>query len=132
MKAAKEHRVPLSRRAVAILKDLHRARTGEFVFPGNARGKPMSSMAMAMLLRRMGHGQFTTHGFRSTFRDWTAEQTSFPHQTAEHALAHGISDKADSAYRRGDELEKRRRLMESWAAYCEPRVSGKVVRLRRQ
>ncbi len=132
MKAAKEHRIPLSRRAVAILKDLHRARTGEFVFPGNARGKPMSSMAMSMLLRRMGREKVTVHGFRSSFRDWAAEQTSFPHQTAEHALAHGISDKSEASYRRGDELEKRRKLMESWAAFCEPRVSGKVVRLRRQ
>ena len=85
-----------------------------------------------MLLRRMGKTEITVHGFRSTFRDWASEQTSFPHETCEHALAHRISDKAEAAYRRGDQFEKRRKLMEAWAEFCEPRKSAKVVTLQRK
>lgn len=131
MKAGLEHRVPLPKRAVAILKSLKAARQGEFVFPGKRAGKPLSSMAMAMQLRRMKRADLTVHGFRSTFRDWASEQTSFPHETCEHALAHRISDKAEAAYRRGDQFEKRRRLMEAWAAFCEPRKATKVVPMQR-
>jgi integrase len=127
--AGLEHRIPLTARAVAILKSLHKLPHNDHVFPGNARGKPLSSMAMSMLLRRMGKTETTVHGFRSTFRDWASEQTSFPHETCEHALAHRISDKAEAAYRRGDQFEKRRKLMETWAAFCEPRNSAKVVTL---
>jgi integrase len=129
MKAGQEHRIPLTKRALAILADLWQARLphNDHVFPGNGRGKPLSSMAMAMQLRRMKRGDITVHGFRSTFRDWASEQTSFPHETCEHALAHRISDKAEAAYRRGDQFEKRRKLMEAWAAFCEPRQSGKVI-----
>lgn len=132
MKAGREHRIPLTARALAILKGLKLARSkhNEHVFPGNAKGKPLSSMAMAMQLRRMGREGITVHGFRSSFRDWASEQTSFPHETCEHALAHRISDKAEAAYRRGDQFEKRRKLMEAWAAFCEPKAESNVVKLK--
>jgi len=123
MKAGIAHRIPLSGRAVEILKSLMRLSHNEHVFPGNAKGKPLSNMAMAMQLRRMKRSDITVHGFRSTFRDWAAEQTSFPHETCEHALAHRISDKAEAAYRRGDQFEKRRELMETWAEFTSS-VSG--------
>lgn len=113
MKAGHAHRIPLTARAVVILKSLHKLPHNDHVFPGNAKGKPLSSMAMTMQLRRMDRGDITVHGFRSTFRDWASEQTSFPHETCEHALAHRISDKAEAAYRRGDQFEKRRKLMEA-------------------
>jgi integrase len=120
MKAGHEHRIPLPARAVEILKSSPREQHNEHVFPGNSRGKPLSSMAMTMQLRRMGRGDITAHGFRSSFRDWASEQTSFPHETCEHALAHRISDKAEAAYRRGDQFDKRRKLMEAWAAFASP------------
>jgi len=123
MKAGIAHRIPLSGRAVEILKSLTRLSHNEHVFPGNARGKSLSNMAMTMQLRRMKRSDITVHGFRSTFRDWAAEQTSFPHETCEHALAHRISDKAEAAYRRGDQFEKRRELMETWAEFTSS-VSG--------
>ena len=123
MKAGKEHRVPLSARAVAILTALQEMRTSDFVFPGNASGKPLSGMAMAMQLRRMKADDITVHGFRSTFRDWASETTSFPHEVCEQALAHAIGNKTEAAYRRGDLFEKRRKLMEAWAAYCEPKAA---------
>ena len=132
MKAGHEHRIPLTAHAVKILKSLHKLLHNDHVFPGNARGKPLSSMAMTMQLRRMKRGDITVHGFRSTFRDWASEQTSFPHETCEHALAHRISDKAEAAYRRGDQFEKRRKLMEAWAAFCEPRSVLKVVSMARK
>lgn len=114
MKAGREHRVPLSDRAVVILKML-RPLSQNSVFVGN-KGK-MSSMAMAMLLRRMGQDS-TVHGFRSAFRDWAAECTGYPHEVCEMALAHTIENKAEAAYRRGDLFEKRRRLMDDWASFC--------------
>jgi integrase len=125
MKAGHAHRIPLTDRAVELLKSL--PRVGQHVFPGNAKGKPLSGMAMTMQLRRMNRGDITVHGFRSTFRDWASEQTSFPHETCEHALAHRISDKAEAAYRRGDQFEKRRKLMEAWAAWCDRPAAGNVV-----
>ena len=84
-----------------------------------------------MQLRRMGRNNITVHGFRSTFRDWASEQTSFPHETCEHALAHRISDKAEAAYRRGDQFEKRRKLMEAWAGFCETQMASNVVAMKR-
>ncbi len=108
MKAAREHRVPLSGPAVAILEKLAEARTDAFVFPSHRRGKPLSQMAMTMLLRRMNRDDVTVHGFRSSFRDWCGNETLFPRELAENALAHVIGDKAEQAYRRGDALEKRR------------------------
>jgi len=132
MKAGIEHRVPLAGRSLAIVRLLKEARQGEYVFPGNRSGKPLSSMAMAMQLRRMKRGDLTVHGFRSTFRDWASEQTSFPHETCEHALAHRISDKAEAAYRRGDQFEKRRKLMERWGQFCESHNLTKVLPLKRK
>ena len=119
MKAGKEHRVPLSSRALAILKDVTAPENGDhaFIFPGGKHGKPLSNMAMASVLRRMGRDDITVHGFRSTFRDW-AEQTNYPNEVVEMALAHAVSDKVEAAYRRGDLLEKRRRLMADWATFC--------------
>ena len=125
MKAGHAHRIPLTERALDILKSL--PRVGAYVFPGNSKGKPLSGMAMAMQLRRMKREDITVHGFRSTFRDWASEQTSFPHETCEHALAHRISDKAEAAYRRGDQFEKRRKLMEAWTAWCNRPAAGNVV-----
>jgi integrase len=127
MKAGHEHRIPLAARAVEILKSLRKLPHNEHVFLGNGRDKPLSAMAMTMQLRRMKRGDITVHGFRSTFRDWASEQTSFPYETCEHALAHRISDKAEAAYRRGDQFEKRRKLMEAWAAFCEPCEAGMVL-----
>ena len=130
MKAGKEHRVPLSDRALEVLADL--SRDGEFVFPSGRAGKPLSNMAMLELLRGMRGRGATVHGFRSTFRDWAAEQTSFPNELCEIALAHAVSDKVEAAYRRGDMMEKRRRLMADWALYCAgpPAKQGNVTPMR--
>lgn len=118
MKAGREHRVPLSARALEIVRALHEVRISDFVFPGQASGKPLSSTALDMVLRRMSIEGATVHGFRSSFRDWAGNETSFPRELAETALAHVIGDKAEQAYRRGDALEKRRALMQAWADYC--------------
>ena len=114
MKAGREHRVPLSKRAIEILGSLPR---GEYLFP-NRGGRPLSNMAMLKTLERMGHSGVTVHGFRSTFRDWAAEMTPYPNHVVEMALAHAIGDKVEAAYRRGDLFMKRRRLMEDWAKHC--------------
>lgn len=125
MKAGKEHRVPLSPRAVEILEDA-RLLSGEHIFTGPQGGK-LSGMAMAMLLRRMGV-DVTVHGFRSAFRDWAAECTGYAHEVAEMALAHTIGNAVERAYRRGDLFEKRRRLMADWAGYCaSDRATGSDV-----
>jgi integrase len=124
MKVGREHRVPLSAPAVSVLKALTETRISDFVFPGTASGKPLSGMAMAMQLRRMKAGDITVHGFRSTFRDWASETTSFPHEVCEQALAHAIGSKTEAAYRRGDLFEKRRKLMADWANYFEPKPSN--------
>jgi integrase len=131
MKAARKHRVPLSPRSVSILRKLHKVRPGDFVFPGQARNKPLSNMALEMVLRRMKLENVTVHGFRSSFRDWAGNVSSFPREVVETALAHVIGDKAEQAYRRSDALEKRRRLMEAWASYCEPKISGNIVQIRK-
>ena len=121
MKARTEHRVALSKRALAIVKELAAARSSEFVFPGQKPGKPLSNMAMLMLLDRMGRrGAMTAHGFRSSFSDWASEVSPFSSELRETALAHTIGNKAEAAYRRGDALEKRRAMMEAWAPWCEP------------
>jgi integrase len=130
MKAGREQRVPLPPRAISILESLAQTKVGEHVFTGQQTDKPMSSMAMEMMLRRMKVQDATVHGFRSSFRDWAGNESSFPREIIEAALAHVIGDKAEQAYRRGDALEKRRRLMETWAAYCEPRTMGNIVQLR--
>jgi integrase len=120
MKANREHRVPLSPRAVEIIKELAKVRIEgcSFVFPGQRLDKPLSNMALEMVLRRMGIHDATVHGFRSAFRDWCGEETHFPREIAEAALAHVIGDKAERAYRRGDALEKRRAMMDAWDAFC--------------
>jgi len=127
MKAGREHRVPLSARAVAILRRLEALKAGAFVFPGQTRDKPLSNMAMEMVLRRMQVEDVTVHGFRSSFRDWAGNVSNFTREIVETALAHVIGDKAEQAYRRSDALEKRRKLMEAWSAYCEPKASTNVV-----
>lgn len=133
MKAHREHRVPLSPQAVKVLRSMERLRQGDYVFPGMRAGAPLSNMAMLELLKRMGRDDVTTHGFRSTFRDWTAERTSYPREVCEMALAHTVSDQVEAAYRRGDLLEKRRRLMAEWARHCEtPKVVAKVLPLRKR
>jgi integrase len=121
--------VPLSPRAVAILRQLEKLKSGEFVFPGQSRNKPLSNLAMEMVLRRMKVEDATVHGFRSSFRDWAGNVSSFPRELTETALAHVIGDKAEQAYRRSDALEKRRKLMEAWASYCEPKKAGNVVQI---
>jgi integrase len=120
MKAKREHRVPLSPRALEISREAIDAK-GVHLFPGMKEGQPLSNMAMLQLLDRMERGDLTVHGFRSSFRDWTAEQTNYPREVCEMALAHAIGDKTEAAYRRGDLFEKRRRLMLEWAKYCEQR-----------
>src|SRR5262249_10152287 len=109
MKAGKSHRVPLSDRALTILAEL--PREADFVFIGARHNAHISGMAMLMLLRRMERLDLTVHGFRSTFRDWAAEQTAYSREVAEMALAHAVGDKVEAAYRRGDLFDKRRRLM---------------------
>ncbi len=121
MKAGKEHRVPLSGAAVAILGTCERV--GPYIFSNSISGdRPMSNMALAMLLRRVVTDPkakpITVHGFRSTFRNWAAEQTSYPREVCEHALAHQLPDKVEAAYFRSDLLDKRRALMEDWAGFC--------------
>jgi integrase len=129
MKAGRDHRVPLSQRAVSILKAQAKVKTGPFVFGGQSATKPLSNMAMDMMLRRMKVEGATVHGFRSSFRDWAGNVSSFPREVTETALAHVIGDKAEQAYRRSDALEKRRKLMDAWAMYCEPNAAKNVVPL---
>jgi integrase len=118
MKAGKEHRVPLSDRALALVKALHEARVSDYVFPGEKKGRPLSGMAFAMLMRRMKVGAFTPHGFRSAFRDWCGDETTFQREVAEAALAHEAGNKVEAAYHRSDALKKRRNLMVAWERYC--------------
>jgi integrase len=127
MKSGREHRVPLSARALAILKEMqaHRHAEGAFVFPGRKNGRPLSNMTFLMLLRRMGRGDVTAHGFRSSFRNWAAERTNVPAEVAEMALAHAVSDKTVAAYNRSDLFGKRRRLMDGWAEFLKGRHQGR-------
>src|SRR5262245_60935673 len=129
MKGRREHRVPLSGQAVEMLQAL--PRTSEYVFPG-ARGQ-IANNGPRKLLGRMGSTAVTVHGFRSSFRDWAAETTHYPNHVVEMALAHAIPDAVEAAYRRGDLFEKRRKLMDAWAAYCAKVETdvGKVVSLAR-
>lgn len=122
MKGGRQHQVPLSPRCMEILAEMEKFGTTGLVFPGQNPDEPLSDMALLMLLRRMGMRHATVHGFRSTFRDWCGECTNFPRDVAELALAHVVGDQTEAAYRRATALEKRRKLMEAWAAYCEPKV----------
>ena len=111
---------------------MQQAILNDYVFPGVKEARPLSNMAMLMVLRRMYKGEFTTHGFRSTFRDWASETTAYPHEVCEMAMAHTIANKAEAAYRRGDLFEKRRRLMQDWADYCEAgQLTGEIVPIRK-
>jgi integrase len=135
MKSGRDHRVPLSDRAIEILQTTPREKDSQYLFPGGRKGKPLSNMAMAELLKGMACPSTTPgknavpHGFRSTFRDWAAERTNFPRELAEAALAHVLADKTEAAYQRGDLLEKRRRLMREWARFCESPASAGSNRL---
>ncbi|MCJ8276303.1 MAG: tyrosine-type recombinase/integrase [Bdellovibrionales bacterium] len=117
MKSGQEHIVPLSRRALEILKDLERIQHNEFIFPGKKQSKPLSDMTLLMILRRE-QLDYTVHGFRSTFKDWASERTNFTREVSEMALAHTITNKVEAAYRRGKLLLKRRSLMKSWEEFC--------------
>jgi integrase len=119
MKAGREHRVPLAPRALEIVETMKAMRVSDYLFPGRARGKPLSHVAMAKTIERIGVENATVHGFRSAFRDWCGDHTEFPREVAEAALAHMVGDKAEQAYRRGDALAKRRALMDAWAAFVD-------------
>jgi integrase len=130
-------RVPLSARAVEIAREMERIRVSDYVFPGQATGKPFSNMALLVLLKRMNSvatekwvdpadkRPITAHGFRATFRTWAEEVTGFPHAVIEEAMGHKVGGQVERAYRRTDVLEKRRELMTTWADYCEPRFLAK-------
>jgi integrase len=124
MKAGKDHRVPLSPRALAILEQLKPVDAEQdCVFPGKS-GKPLNNNKMVRLVRQLGHSDLTVHGFRSTFRDWAAERTNYQNHIVEMALAHAVGDKVEAAYRRSDLFEKRRKLLEAWTGFCASPVTG--------
>jgi integrase len=129
-KARRDHRVPLCPDVIDILQNL--PREGEYVFPGQRAGQPISNMAMLKVLKRMGRADLTVHGFRSSFRDWAAERTNYPREVCEMALAHTIGNDVEAAYRRGDLFTKRAALMRDWAHYCStaPSTAVNVVPLR--
>jgi integrase len=131
MKMGKDHRVPLSETATALLAALPVPHTG-LVFPGTQAGRPLGKTAMSLVLHPMGHG-VTVHGFRSTFRDWAAERTSVPHEVCEAALAHVVGNSVSRAYHRTDQFERRVRLMADWSSYCAGKTEsvGEVIELRR-
>ena len=131
MKGGREHRVPLSRPAHKVVKAMFEARNSDFVFAGQTPGRPLSETTLLRLLRRMNIQVATVHGFRSAFRDWAAECTNFSNEVCEAALAHAVENKVEAAYRRGDLFDKRRKLMEAWAAYCTAPKTGKVVAFNR-
>jgi integrase len=137
MKAGREHRVPLSDAAMTILEALPRVEGNSYLLPGNRHGRPLSNMALLQLMRGIGYGvdgsraDYVPHGFRSSFRDWSGEVSSFPRDVAEMALAHVIENKVEAAYRRGDLFAKRRRMMQAWADYLdELRLGARVVPIR--
>lgn len=130
MKAGEPHRVPLCPAVINLLDTIKARGTGSgYLFPGARRGKPLSNMSMTMVLRKLGHGDLTVHGFRSTFRDWCAEETHYPNIVAEQALAHTVGNAVEAAYRRGDLLEKRRALMADWASYCTTAAVSNVIQI---
>ena len=135
VKSGREHRVPLSPAALAVINAMQKVRATErddgFVFPGGKRGRPLSDPALWAALKRTGRSDLTVHGFRSSFRDWAAERTNYPREVAEMALGHAVGDKVEAAYRRGDLFQKRRRLMNEWARFCHSGAkAGKVVAIR--
>jgi integrase len=131
MKGGREHRVPLSDSAMTILTELDQSRMSEFVFPGFRPGQPLSNMALEAVLRR-AKVACTVHGFRSAFRDWAGDSTPFARDVVEAALAHAIENQTEAAYRRSDALEKRRKLMAAWTAFCTTsHTRGTVTALQR-
>jgi integrase len=129
MKGGREHRVPLSDEAMAVLERARSVKQGDYVFPGT-RHNTLSDTTLLMILYRMGF-ELTVHGFRSTFKDWASERTNFPNEVVEMALAHAVANKVEAAYRRGDLFDKRCRLMAAWSDYCsKPASAGTVVPLR--
>jgi len=130
MKTGKEHRIPLSGRAVEIVQEMKSSAINGFVFPGKKEDRPLSDMTLAKALKTAGGGDFTVHGFRSSFRDWVSEETAFQREVAEAALAHTVGDAVERAYRRGDALEKRRKLMEAWSKYVATVRASNVVTLK--
>ena len=129
------HRVPLTKPVLAILEKMAELRTDgrpdALVFPGGRSGRPLSDVALAKAIRAAGWADATTHGFRSSFRDWCAEATNYPRELAEKALAHTLSDKVEAAYQRGDMFDERRRLMNEWVEFCaRPIVPAEVVPIR--
>ena len=131
MKAGEEHTVPLSEPAMKLIRRLEKTRQSKYVFPGQKPDMPLSSMAMEMLLRRMKVTNATVHGFRSSFRDWCGDETMFPREIAEAALAHKVGNEVERAYRRSKAIEKRRSLMDAWATFCEPRSNVKGMSRKR-
>ncbi len=137
-KTRREHRVPLSKEAVSILSQLPRIAGNPYIFLGSRNGQPLSNMALLQLMRGLGFGAdgekgpYVPHGFRSSFRDWSGEVSSFPRDVAEMALGHTIENKVEAAYRRGDLFQKRAKMMEAWANYVTSEPSGtKVVHINR-
>jgi integrase len=138
MKALREHRIPLSDAALAVIGKIREfaltvdgsPEKGAPVFPGLRRAVPLSRMVLLKLLWRLGHREVTVHGFRSSFSDWAAERTNYPREVVEMALAHASENPVEAAYRRGDLFEKRRQLMDAWAQFCAaPATTGEVVPL---
>jgi len=128
MKGGKPHRVPLSKRAVELLKTLPREGGNPFVFIGARSSGPLWKQALQWTLARMGRNGITIHGFRSTFRDWAAERTAFPFEVCERALAHVTGSKSSRSYARSDLFGERTRLMEAWSAFCStPLAEGAAV-----
>jgi integrase len=127
MKAGKEHMVPLSDRAVIILRDMQKLRSSSYVFPGFWQDRALNDATLRAVLRKLGAADASVHGFRSSFRDWAGDVSSAAHETIEAALAHSIKNKSEAAYRRGTAFEKRRVLMQAWATYCEPKVDNVVA-----
>jgi integrase len=125
MKAGVEHRVPLSEQAMKVVTKMADNKMSDYVFPNRVSGKPMSNAGMSSVLKRLERTDITVHGFRSTFRDYVAEKTNTPERTAEAALAHKLKDASEAAYQRGDLIEKREILMQTWDNYCYP--TGKKV-----
>jgi len=130
MKGGREHRVPLSDAALDVLRRARADRKGDVLFPSIPHDRPLSNMALLTVLKRMARTEITVHGFRSTFKDWAREQTNFPNEVSEAALAHLIGDETERAYARGDLFEKRKQLMAAWAAACAPTLGANVVKLR--
>jgi integrase len=133
MKAHREHKVPLSEAAMAIITAMAAHKRNGYVFPGTRLNHPVGSSALKQVLRRMGRADVTAHGFRSSFRDFAAERTAFPAEIAELSLAHTVGTAVERAYRRSDLFDKRQKLMDAWAAYCAvPAENGAVMPLRRR